>query len=307
MLPIANFYNVLSKRKEMCIVSVRIQMSEEHYPKYIKWMNVVATKYADKLVAVSECVRRDQIRNFGLLQSKSITIYNPCEYDKISRLKGEKVDEEWLWEAKKAGKKVLITHGRLTGQKGQWHLIRVMSELVKKRSDVILLIMGQGELEDYFRKLVCEYGLDEYVFVLGFKKNPYKYLALADLYIFTSLYEGFPNALLDAMAVGLPIISADGVSGIRELLSPSTDCELCATEIELAEYGILIPRFNDIQYKSCEKLDTSENILLKILIRILDDEKMGCFYSQRSKNRIKDFECDYIVKQWLKLLDKIDE
>lgn len=300
MLPIANFYNVISKRKEKCIVSVRVQMSEGNYPTYINWMNTVASKYADKLVAVSDCVRKDQIKNYGALEEKTVTIYNPCELEKISMLKQEKDIDERILAAKTAGKKILITHGRLTNQKGQWHLIRAMSELIKCDSAIFLVIMGQGELKDYLNHLITQYNLEDYVYMAGFQKNPYKYLELADIYVFTSLYEGFPNALLDAMAVGLPIISTDGVSGIRELLAPKTNCELSAKYLELEEYGVLIPRLNDVLYEVDNKLDKCEEILVTAIKKILENEELRKHYCKKSLERVRDYECNYIVEQWMK-------
>lgn len=94
-----------------------------------------------------------------------------------------------------------------------------MPELRKYIPDIQLVILGQGVYYNKLEKLVQSLNLKECVHLMGAKSNPYKYMYNADIFVLTSLYEGFPNVLVEAMSVGLPIVSVDCKSGPRELLN----------------------------------------------------------------------------------------
>ncbi len=101
-----------------------------------------------------------------------------------------------------------------------------------------LYILGDGGLKEPLKQLVTELNLDERVFFLGFDNNPYKYLKAADLFLFGSNHEGFPNVLLEAMCCGLPILTTNCKSGpdeIMKLENPKSD------DIMITDYGILSP------------------------------------------------------------------
>src|SRR5690625_2500259 len=103
----------------------------------------------------------------------------------------------------------IITVGRLTKQKGHWHLIRAFKIVKNEIPNAKLVILGDGPLKSYLISLSKQLELEDDVYFLGFQKNPFKYLVNSDVYAFPSLYEGFPNALCEAMACGLPVISTD--------------------------------------------------------------------------------------------------
>src|SRR5699024_8973667 len=147
-------------------------------------------------------------------------IYNFYDIEKILELSKEPLTVQ---DAKIFENPTIVTVGRLAEQKGQWHLIRALNKVKKEIPDVKLIILGEGELEDYLKKLVNDYKLTENVHFLGFQKNPFKYITKSDMYVFPSLYEGFPNALAEGMVCGLPVISSDCESGPREILSPDLD------------------------------------------------------------------------------------
>ena len=82
---------------------------------------------------------------------------------------------------------------------------------------------------------------DADVYFPGFRENPYQFLARARVFVFTSLWEGFPNALIEAMASGAPALSADCAAGPREILSPETPFYFRTLKAEPAPYGLLMP------------------------------------------------------------------
>ena len=127
-----------------------------------------------------------------------------------------------------------------------------------------------------------ELKLNKSVFLLGRVKNPYAFLAKAGVYISCSQSEGFPNALIEAMICGIPVISSDCFSGPREILSPETPPEKkLKTGCEFAEYGVLCA-IND------------KDAYIKAIIKLLTDKKIYNNYLKKGLERAKDFSINKI-------------
>jgi len=189
---------------------------------------------ADFIISNSEGNRLDLIDNFQIEASKIETIYNPFDLEKIKKLSLEKVDN---YEFTKF---TFISVGRLDTGKNHKLLIDAFSELDVDK--VELIILGEGSLRAELEKQIKELNLENSVSLLGFDNNPYKYFSKADTFVFSSLYEGFPNVLVEALACGLPVISTDCKSGPREILAPRSNFSFQLQEsIELSDYGILVP------------------------------------------------------------------
>ena len=103
--------------------------------------------------------------------------------------------------------KVLITVGGLVEEKGQWHLIRAFSEVVKQEPNTKLLIIGDGVLKKYLTQLAEMYGLEKKIIFTGYSDNPFWYSKHADIFVLPSLSEGYPNALVEAVCCGLQQMS----------------------------------------------------------------------------------------------------
>ncbi len=133
-------------------------------------------------------------------------------------------------------------------------------------------------------------GLRGKVKLLGKQKNPYKYLANADCFVFGSNHEGFPNVLLEALACDLPVISTDCKSGPREILAPQSDLMQQAAGVELEEYGVLTA-VNDVE------------VMARAMEMMANDEKVRYNYKSIAKKRALDFDVDNILEEWIKVLD----
>lgn len=159
-------------------------------------------------------------------------------------------------------------------------------------------------MEDLSR-LIKKWGLEKKVFLLGDKKNPFKYLKKSDIFVFTSFYEGMPNAMLEAMACGLPVLSVDCKTGPREILSPGTDTEKSLKKEERAKYGILTPMFKEKENPLKKKgLSPEEDIFKKALQNLVSNRSLQKEYSKKSLERIRDFDRDKIVNEFADFVER---
>lgn len=294
-LPGSDFLNVLSNIGEKRIISVRNKESffATSFIKkcYIKF----CYNRCDIIVAISERVKKDIVTSFGVSQEKVKVIYNPAPVIKYTN----KTSDEFDTFCK--GNKIILNVGRLTAQKGQAYLIRAFSKVYEERKDIRLVILGTGELENNLKMLVSKLKLDEVVLFPGFVYNPYDYIRKSDIFVFSSIVEGLGNILIECMACGIPIISTDCDCGPREILAPNTEFDKSTAEMEIAEYGILVPVCNG-KSDADVKLSKQEVIMADAIIWMISHDELQFDYKNRSKQRLKDFEISKIISEWMKII-----
>ena len=307
----ANAVNVLTGNK-CCktIISVRSFMSKRlqdvgKLTGMIEYMAVRCTfNNADCVVAVSKSMEQDLVKNFGVRSDKIISLYNGYDLEGMDRLSREVLDntcDEWF----SRGKRIIVTSGRLSEEKGHIHLIRAFAIVKKILPNVRLLILGDGELKEFLQQTVKELGLEEDVILGGFVKNPYKVIRKCDLFVLSSSNEGFPNALAESLCLGVPAVSTDCDSGAREILAPNTDLsKKVYNGFEKAEYGILCPVCqNRIKYVETDPTEEQQYMADAILYMLQNDE-VYTYYKERCKKRSEQFSMDQIMKQWIALIEQ---
>ncbi len=128
-----------------------------------------------------------------------------------------------LAEPKSSDRPVIAAMGRLDAQKGFDLLIKAFAQIADKHSDWRMRIAGDGDERQHLDQIIETQGLTGCVELCGWVDPPHIFLNNADLFVLSSRYEGFPNALLEAMSCGLPVISFDCQSGPREIVRHETD------------------------------------------------------------------------------------
>lgn len=296
-----NMVNIFSKTGETVYVSIRNQQSKE-FKGLKKIIHKLVVKHvysrANKIVAISQGVKQDLIENFDIKSEKIEVIYNPIDMNRVNQLKKDPLDSQYK---DIFNNPTVITAGRLSYQKGQWHLIRAFKKVVEKVPNAKLIILGTGNLNDNLKKLVEELGLAESVYFLGFQDNPFKYIHRADVFILPSLFEGLGNVILEAMACETPVISTDCKSGPREIIAPSTDLNASAKQASIEEYGVLVPVPDGKMYDSKNPITYEEKVISNAILSLLEDRTLSEKLRKKGLERVNEFSFDNIVGKWLSL------
>lgn len=163
------------------------------------------------IVAISNKTEESIKKLYPQFSDKVIKIYNGYDIDYIIKKSLEPISFE-------KSKFTIISIGRLQEQKNFSHLIDVGKIISDKGYDFEMIILGAGEEKDKLEELISSYGLQQKVKLLGYINNPYPYIKAADIYCMTSIAEGFPTVIVEAMSLGCPFISTS-VAGVDELSS----------------------------------------------------------------------------------------
>jgi glycosyltransferase involved in cell wall biosynthesis len=167
---------------------------------------------SDAFISTSYCIRRQWLRKSS--PSKFRVLYPPFNLKKYQSAKTLPERHEMVPRPFPT----LGYVGRLSEEKGLHYLISALPQVKKTFPEVKLLIAGSGEMEESFRELAKDRGVDSCTLFLGFQKNPFEVMRQIDLLVLPSRTEGCPIVLLEAMAMGVPVI-ASNVGGVPELVT----------------------------------------------------------------------------------------
>lgn len=165
----------------------------------------------------------------------------------------------------------LVSIGRLAPVKAFDRLIRIIHKLKEAGITCELWLLGEGSERSSFEKYIKENSLEDCVTLFGFQNNPYKYLALCDLFVCSSLSEGFSTAISEALILGIPVVSTD-VSGVREQLS--NGCGIITENQEDALFeGIksVLVQPEKLQEMKVRAIERGKDFHIEMLINEIED------------------------------------
>lgn len=244
----------------------------EQYSLKQKWAYRLASKRLSTIVAVSDATRKKIIQKYHLPEAKVRTIHYGIDVKKFSFRNPSEI-------RKRLGippnTMVLGTIARLTEQKGHRYLIQAIPKLISHFQNVVFLWIGDGPLRSSLIQLAQDLGVLSYIQFLGFRENVGAFLSVMDVFVLPSLYEGFPNAILEAMACGKPVV-ATGVEGTPEAVIHG-------------ETGLLVPPRNP-------------EALADALIQIAQNPSMRKQMGEKGKKRIHEY---FLLEHQINAFDQL--
>ena len=235
-------------------------------------------RVVDKVVTVSKRIQVILEKFYRLKRSKLITIYNGVEIEKIRENQMD-IIKNYREVFNNSNLIKFVNVGRLIDAKGHKYLIEAFYKTKKEIPNSILIIIGEGPLRYKLKKLIKKKRLENDIILLGLQKNPHKFLAQSDIFVLSSLYEGFPNVLLEALANGLPVISTNCESGPYEILDGN-------------KYGFLT-----------NVMDSED--LAKKMISLAKNKELINKYSKLSLERVEYFNQEKILSDWINLIEDL--
>ena len=164
----------------------------------------------DKIVCQSNFMLKDLKINYQISPDKMVVIHNPVDIDKITKLKKEVPKDLDL------NKKNVIAVGSLEPVKCYDKLIEYFLNI--KDKNICLNIIGEGSLKQKMEVFIKNNNAEDKIKLLGFKRNPYQYMYHSDLFVIVSKFEGFPNAVLESIACGTPVLGFKCPGGIEDII-----------------------------------------------------------------------------------------
>lgn len=257
-----NFPNIISKilffNKSKTIVSIRESTNTLSLPNRI--LIKLLYKYAKYVVPNSHEEAENLGKRYWLNKNVKV-VYNPLNLKDIKELSKEKIQENIDFS-----KFTFITVWRLVYQKNQEFIIKNFIKFNEQHPTSQLLILWEGNLENYLKNISNG---NKNIHFLWNKKNVYSYLSKSDCFLFSSNYEWFPNAVMEAMACWLPIISTKFETWISELL-------------KYWEYWMLIDKNDDNQY-------------IKAMKNIYNQKSTRIELSKKSFKTATDFDLEKVI------------
>jgi len=222
---------------------------------------------AHKIITVSQGVAQDLTQTTGLSIKLTRAIYNPVVSPELFEKANVPLDHPWFAPEEPP---VILGVGKLETQKDFPNLIRAFAQ-VRQTHPARLIILGWGPQRPELEALIKELGLENEVQLSGYIENPYSYMANAAVFVLSSAWEGLPTVLIEAMAVGTPVVSTDCKSGPAEILNNG-------------KYGFLAPVGNS-------------EILAQGILKILSGESIKV-----EPTWLKQFTLEIVTQQYLDLI-----
>lgn len=249
----ADYVNVLSRRADKIVLWIHgTKIHDQDIRGPVGWFRKIILlpvlyRRADKIVCVSQGITNELRSLMPSVAEDIITVENGIDIAAIREKANEPLQEEW--QQLMSDYFVIVTHCRFAAQKNLKALLHLAARM-KDVGDVRFVIIGDGEQRAELHDLANKLGVENTtLFFAGQQSNPFSWLQHSKLYVLTSLWEGFPLALCEAIVCGLPVVAADCYTGPEEILSVSNA-------------GVLAPLIHE---NSKFSIDAWNNILRKLI------------------------------------------
>lgn len=249
---------------------------------------------ANKIICQTIAMKKKFLEGYPNLAQKVTTINNGFDIENIKEQAHREIDEV------EHGSRYadFVSIGRLESIKGYKHLLCAFSMVLKELPTVTLSILGEGYLREKLESYTKFLGIEKSVSFLGFLENPFAIISRCRVCVLTSIREGFPNSLVEAMVCGIPVIATDCKSGPREILSERYQ-EKSIEKIEYEDYGILVPPFISDDSNEPEK----DQMLAEAMYIMLSDNVLRTKYAELAKQRANDFSLERYIESIKRLID----
>lgn len=197
----------------------------------------------DKIACVSKTVEKDFLSLLNVTVPM-VMLFNTNETGDILKLSKESVEDDVFSQTEIK----LVGVGKLMKNKGFYRLIPMVRKLRDEGYPVHLYLLGTGNMKNELEDLASKEGVSEYVTLLGYQTNPYKYVAKCDLFVCSSYAEGFSTAATEALIVSTPVCTTN-VSGMYEMLGENDD------------WGVVTENTDDALYEGIKKLVSNPDLL----------------------------------------------
>ena len=296
-LDATNWDNIRTRGREKVIVSVRNVYSRYHYfSKALHEVHKAHYQNADAVVSCAYGVKEDMVCNMGMPSEGIKVIPNFIYSDRIEERSREELPVKL--RAFLAGSEYILNIGRLTEAKNQRMMIRQFAYFHQHfDTSIKLIILGSGDLQSKLEKDISDQGLSDYVLMENFSKNPFPYLANASLLAVSSKWEGFPNVIGESLALGVPVVSTDCISGPREILDDRIDYSSHIEGYEIAKRGILV------ENTEREWIGTS-HFFAEALHRAISDKGLRECFKKNALAYTKRYDNEAILQSWIDVIEE---
>lgn len=301
--PTANMVNAFSKTgREKVWLGLRNYTDVEEHLK-IK----LFTKRADLMICCSKTIEKELKDRFNFC--KTATLYNLYDVKAI-REKAMQSEPELPWGTHDdQGRKIrcMVSMGRDDDMKGFWHMLKVFALVHEKMPEVRLILMGAGSFS-YYKKLAEDLNITDAIYFAGMQREPYQYLRKGEIYLLTSSNEGFPNALVEGMSLGLAAVSVNCMTGPAEILLEDGDASKLEKKesgekipVIYGEYGILLPVMAKERDLDAAHILLEEKNMADVVLELLKDDEMLKKYQKAALERAQCFTYEKYVEKFMEL------
>ena len=261
--------------KTVAVEVSNIKESLKRWPPIVRnaigFAKVLCYRIADSVIVQSDAGKKSLSR-LGI-GGKIQVVYNGMDIERINKKSREEATHRWFDEQIP----VAVAVGRLVPSKGYEYLLETLSA-VNIITPLRLLLVGDGTLKNELISKARKLGIEDKIDFAGSVHNPHKYSVRCDVFICSSLFEGFSNSLLEALALGLPVVSTNHNFGASEI-------------IEDGKSGILV------QVRNPEKM--AEAVLM-----LLQDKVLAAKMGEEAKNRAEVFSVEKMIQENLRIFRK---